>query len=105
MEGVINKHPKVQESAVIPVPSELGEDEVKVCVILKPGEDLPPEELIDWCNERLAYFKVPRYIEYRESFPKTATQRVQKHILKKEKPDLTEGCFDMEAYVKKRIKR
>lgn len=82
VEDVLNMHPKVLESAVIPVPSELGEDDVKACVILKPGEELPAEELISWCKERLAYFKVPRFIEYRQSLPKTPTGRIEKYLLK-----------------------
>jgi crotonobetaine/carnitine-CoA ligase len=63
--------------------------------VLKPGEALPPQEVVDWCRDRIAYFKVPRYVEYRDGLPKTAaTMRVQKHILKAEKANLAEGCYD-----------
>jgi crotonobetaine/carnitine-CoA ligase len=96
VENVINAHPKVLESAVIGVPSELYDDEVKVYVILKPNETLDPIEIVKWCKERLAYFKVPRYIEFRSEFPKTPTHRVQKYKLREEKEDLTKGCFDLE---------
>ncbi len=84
VEGVINSHPKILESAVFAVPSELGEDEVKVAVVLKKGEKLSPEELVSFCNDRMAYFAVPRYVEFRESLPKTPTSRVEKYKLREE---------------------
>ncbi len=95
VEAVINNHPKVQESACVPVPSVLRGEEIKAYIVLKPGETLNPQEVVDWCREKIAYFKVPRYVEYKNSLPKTAaTMRIQKHILKAEKPDLTVGCYD-----------
>jgi len=96
VEGVINAHPKVLESAVVGVPSELYDEDVKAYVILRPGETADAIEIIKWCKDRLAYFKVPRYIEFRTELPKTPTHRVAKYKLKEEKKDLTEGCFDLE---------
>ncbi len=82
VEKVINSHPQVLESAVFAVPSELGEDEVKANVVLKPAESLPPEELIGYCNVRMAYFAIPRYLEFVEELPKTPTGRVEKYRLR-----------------------
>ncbi len=83
VERVINTHPGVAESAVVPVASELGEDEVKAVVVLKEGpEALDPLELIRFCEERMAYFAVPRYIEYVEELPRTPTQKVEKYKLR-----------------------
>jgi len=96
VENVINAHPKVLESAVIGVPSEFQDDEVKAFVILRPNETLDPLEIITWCKERLAYFKVPRFVEFRTEFPRTPTLRVQKYKLKEEKEDLTKDCLDLE---------
>lgn len=84
VERAVNAHPAVLESAAVGVPSELGEEEVKVVVVLRPGATLDPLELVRWCEERLAYFAVPRYIEFRDSLPKTATERVEKYKLKAE---------------------
>jgi len=84
VERAVNAHPAVLESAAIGVPSELGEEEVKVVVVLRPGATLDPLDLVRWCEERLAYYAVPRYIEFRESLPKTATERVEKYKLKAE---------------------
>ena len=66
---VVNNHPKVLESAAIGVPSEVGEEDVKLYVIVK-RETLSYEEIIDWCQDRMAYFMVPRYVQFCEVFPK-----------------------------------
>ncbi len=94
VEKVINTHPKVLESAVFAVPSELGEDEVKANVVLKPGENLPPEDLIRYCNERMAYFAVPRYLEFVQELPKTPTNRIEKYRLRE--AGITENTWDRE---------
>ena len=84
VEAVILAHPAVLECAVIPVPSELGEDEVKAFVAPKPGQALSGDDVVAWCRERLADFKVPGLVELRPSLPKTATERIAKHVLKAE---------------------
>jgi crotonobetaine/carnitine-CoA ligase len=94
VEKVISSHPKVLESAVFAVPSELGEDEVKANVILRPGETLPPEDLIKYCNERMAYFSIPRYLEFVSELPKTPTSRVEKYRLRQ--AGITENTWDRE---------
>lgn len=106
VERVLNEHPKVQETAVIGVPDPFAGEEVKAYVILNPGVEATPEELIDWCMNKLAYFKLPRYIEFRDSFPRpVAIPKVLKIELRAEKSDLTEGSFDMKAYIKEKRKR
>lgn len=95
VERVLNAHPLIQESAVIGVPDPFADEEVKAYVILRPGAELPPEEIIEWCRDHLADFKVPRYIEFRESFPRPAAiPKVLKTELRREKEDLTSGCYD-----------
>jgi len=84
IERILNSHPRILESAVVPVPSELGEDEVKAFVVFRPGAALTPEELIRFCEERMASFMVPRYWEFRDSLPKTTTEKIMKDVLKKE---------------------
>ncbi|MFZ0886913.1 MAG: AMP-binding protein [Candidatus Binataceae bacterium] len=84
VEKIVNQHPAVLESGAYGVPSELGEDDVMVAVVLKPGQQVAPEELVRFCEERMAKFMVPRYIDFRESLPKTETHRVQKAVLKKQ---------------------
>jgi carnitine-CoA ligase len=84
VEIVVNAHPTVLESAAVGVPSELGEEEVKISVVPQPGETIAPADIIAWCEKRMAYFMVPRYVDVRASLPKTATERVEKYRLKEE---------------------
>jgi crotonobetaine/carnitine-CoA ligase len=84
VEKVVNAHPQVLESAAVGVPSDLGEEEVKVYVVCRPGAALAPLDIIRWCEARMAYFMVPRYVEFRAALPKTATERVEKYKLKQE---------------------
>ncbi len=94
VERAVNTHPKVLESAAVAVQSELAEDEVKICVVLKPGETLTPEELIEYSVERMPYFAVPRFVEFLECLPKTPTERTQKYILKQ--AGITPNTWDRE---------
>ena len=96
IEAVINKHSAVAESAVIGVPSGLGtgEEEIKAYVRLNAGQTASYDEILSWCAEHLADFKVPRYMEFREEFPRSAIGRIQKNVLKQERDDLTVGCYD-----------
>ena len=82
IERVLNGHPAVAESAVIPVPAALSEDDVHAYVVLRDGAEAMSETLQQWCAQRLATFKVPTSIAFRESLPKTPTQRVEKYKLR-----------------------
>jgi crotonobetaine/carnitine-CoA ligase len=94
LERLVNQHPLVAESAAVGVPSELGEDDVMVVVVVKRGEQLRPEDLVQFCSDRMAAFMVPRYVQFREELPKTATQRVQKFQLREQGPA---AAWDAEA--------
>lgn len=94
IEATINKYEKVLESAAIAVPSAVGEDEVKVVIVAKPGEVLAPIELVQYCEPRMPYFAIPRYIEIRDELPKTPTEKVQKYILREE--GITRHTWDRE---------
>lgn len=86
VERVIAEHVKVMEAAVIGVPSELSDEDVLAYVVLRHGQTLDPEEIIDWCTGRLAPFKIPRYIEFIDSLPETPTAKVQKNKLRELPP-------------------
>ncbi len=96
VEDTIKAHPSVLDCAVIAVPSELGEDEVKAYLTPRPGSAIDPEQIVHWCAARLAYFKVPRYYEVRDDLPRTPSMRVRKDILRRERDDLTQDSFDRE---------
>ncbi|MBP8948445.1 MAG: fatty acid--CoA ligase, partial [Candidatus Promineofilum sp.] len=67
---------------VVGVPDERHGEEVKAYVILKPGQQVAEEELIDWCRECMAGYKYPRVIEFREALPMTATGKILKRELR-----------------------
>jgi crotonobetaine/carnitine-CoA ligase len=85
VEAVLLDHPCVSEAAVIGVPSELMEEEVKAYVSFEQGAAVPFLELRDFAAERLAPFKVPRYFEAVAEFPRTPTRRIAKHELATER--------------------
>jgi crotonobetaine/carnitine-CoA ligase len=84
IDRVVSDHPAVTLCAAIPVPAELGEDEILVAVVKKPGAEVSAQQIADWCRARLAAIKVPRYVAFVDSLPLTATQRVQKFLLRKD---------------------
>jgi carnitine-CoA ligase len=94
VEAVINSNPAVLESCVVGVPSDVGEEDVKTVVVLQEGAELSGEELIRWCEPRMAYFAIPRYVAFRSSLPKTPSERVEKYKLKAE--GVTDDCWDRE---------
>ena len=94
VEREINAHPAVLESGAFGVPSELGEDDVMVVVVLKESQTLTAEDLIAHCEKRMAKFMVPRYLEFRDELPKTETHRVQKSVLKQQ--GVTASTWDRE---------
>ncbi len=96
IESVMDGHPKVLESAAIGVSSDISDEEVKLLIVPKPGETIDPEEIFRWCSDRLARFKVPRYLEIRDSFPMTPTHKVEKYKLRHEGHDPAR-CIDRET--------
>lgn len=92
VEAVINANPAVLESCVVGVPSDVGEEDVKAVVVLQAGAEVSEQELIRWCEPRMAYFAIPRYIAFRAELPKTPSERVEKYKLKAE--GVTADCWD-----------
>jgi crotonobetaine/carnitine-CoA ligase len=84
LEQTFIQHSDVAEVAVHAVPSKLMEDDVKLTVTLKKGSGLTEQQLCEWCLDRVPYYAVPRYIEFREELPKTATGKVEKFLLREQ---------------------
>lgn len=82
VERVINEFPAVYESAAVGVPSDLGEDEIKVVIVPREGRTVDPVELTDYLVERMPYFMVPRYVEFVDELPKTPTLKILKNVLR-----------------------
>lgn len=95
MEATFFGHEGVKDVAVHAVPSEQGEDDVKVTVVLAEGADLTEEQLCRWAVDHVPYFAVPRYIEFRADLPRNPVGRVLKYQLRDE--GVTPGTWDREA--------
>lgn len=78
VERTFHQHPDVAEVACYGVPSEVGEDEVQISVVLREDADLSEEALCLWSADRLPYFAVPRFIEFMGEIPKSAAGRPRK---------------------------
>ena len=94
-DPVFGKHPAIAEVAAVAAPSELGEEEVWVQVILRDGQQLSPEELLCHCGEIMPYFMIPRIIEIVADFPRTPTAKVAKYKLRQSGPG--KGAWDCQA--------
>jgi carnitine-CoA ligase len=95
VENEVSAHPLVAEAAAIPVPSELGEDEVMVVVAPTEGATIDEAELLEFLAPRMAHFMLPRYVRTVDELPKTPTQKIQKHLLKSD--GVTADTWDRDA--------
>lgn len=95
MERVFHGHPAIKDVAVHSVPSDVGEDEVKVTAVLQPDVRATEEELCAWSVDQLPYFAVPRYIELRDDLPRNPVGRVLKYQLRDD--GVTTSTWDREA--------
>jgi crotonobetaine/carnitine-CoA ligase len=95
VERVIMSHPAVEIAAVFPVPSDLAEDEVMATVVVKDGAALDGAELIRFCEGRLSYFAIPRFVDFVRELPRTESGKVQKFKLRQR--GRSAGTFDREA--------
>lgn len=86
VESVINKIPEVLECAAVAVKSELTEDEVKICVVLRPDAAVTAEDIWRFCDANMPRFWVPRFIEFLDELPKTPNQKIQKYLLRETAP-------------------
>jgi crotonobetaine/carnitine-CoA ligase len=96
VESVVNGFGPVVESAAYGVPSELGEDDVMIAVVVDDPSAFDVDALVAHCEQSLAYFAVPRYIRVVDALPKTASQRVQKFVLREQ--GVTDATVDRGAF-------
>ena len=106
VEAVLQEHDNVAQAAVVAVPDEIREEEVLACIVLPPGveeTDALAHKLFEWCLTRLAYFKAPGYLIFRDSLPTTGTQKVQKAQIFEPgiDPRQISGCIDLRGRKRK----
>jgi fatty-acyl-CoA synthase len=88
VEGVLLRHPAVQEVAIVGLPDEKWGETPHAFVVLRDGASATEPELIEFVRERLAHFKAPRAVTMVSELPKTATGKIQKFVLRKGAPNL-----------------
>jgi len=82
VEEVILSYPGILEAAAIAVPSEIGGDDVKIVIVPTHDAQIDLVDLLDHCAKLLPKYSMPRYIELRDALPKTATNKIQKNLLR-----------------------
>lgn len=82
VEEFLYQHPKVQDVQVVGVPDPKYGEELMAWVILKSGEHITSDELKEYCKGKISYHKIPKYIEFIESYPMTASGKIQKFLLR-----------------------
>ena len=95
LERALTGHDDIAEAAVHAVPSPLGEDDIKACLVLADGAALTPDGLFAYCRDTLPYYAIPRYVELVDALPRNATMRVMKHRLRER--GVTPQTWDLEA--------
>ena len=96
VEQALMSHADVENCAVVGVPSELGEEEVMAFVLLRKGGDVSPPDLINYLKSEIAYFAIPRYLEFVAEMPETENGKIQKFVLKER--GVGENTWDREEY-------
>jgi long-chain acyl-CoA synthetase len=81
IEDLLYEHPKVLEVAAVGVPTGDKGERVKVYIVLKPGEVASEEEILDFCRQRLAIYKVPKFVEFRDTLPKSTVGKILRREL------------------------
>ncbi len=82
IEKILLAHPSIREAAVIGVPDEVQGEEIKACIVLQEGASLSAQELADYCRQRLARYKCPRYIQFYRQLPRNPMGRISKSKLR-----------------------
>jgi acyl-CoA synthetase (AMP-forming)/AMP-acid ligase II len=88
VEGVLLRHPEVQEVAIVGLPDEKWGETPHAFVVLRDGGSATEADIIAFARERLAHFKAPRGVSFVRELPKTATGKIQKYVLRKGAPNL-----------------
>ena len=82
VENVLYRNPKILEAAAVGVPDTIFGEEVKAVIVLKPDAKATAEEVQEFCSRFLAKYKVPKYVEFRETLPRNPAGKVIKRALK-----------------------
>ncbi len=91
IDEVLYEHPKIQEAVTVGVPDPYRGETVKVFIVLKEGVTMTEDEVIAYCKTKLAAYKVPTAVEFRDSLPKTIVGKILRKVLREEELKKQEG--------------
>ncbi len=94
IDEVLYEHPKVREAVSVGVSHPSRGETIKAYIVLKEGESCEPAEIIAWCRERLAKYKVPRAVEFRDELPKTLVGKILRRVLRAEEEAKTKNLHE-----------
>ncbi|MDH3439020.1 MAG: crotonobetainyl-CoA--carnitine CoA-transferase, partial [Betaproteobacteria bacterium] len=92
VEAVILNHDAVFDCAVIGVPDPVRDEAIVAVVVLRQGKRLSGTELVEWCRQRMARFRVPGHVVFTDALPRTSVGKIQKHFLRREYAGLAKGA-------------
>ena len=84
VENILMTHPEIKEAVVVGVNERLRGEVLKAIVVLKDGVNLTSRDIVHFCQERMARYKVPRIVEFRDELPKIGSGKIDKKVLKLE---------------------
>lgn len=84
IDEVLYQHPKILEAAALGIPDKYRGETIKAFVVLKPGEEMTADDVIGFCREKLAPYKAPKFVEFRNELPKSAVGKILRKILRQE---------------------
>jgi long-chain acyl-CoA synthetase len=101
IDQVLAEYPKVAEAVAVGIPDRFRGETVKAFVVLKPGETATEEEVLNFCRQNLAKYKVPTKLEFREALPKTSSGKILRRILRQQEIGERDGPRDRSSLFKK----
>jgi crotonobetaine/carnitine-CoA ligase len=96
VEQILQRHPAVREVAIYAVKAETSEDEVAASVVLNAGVQASESEIVEFCRRNMAYFMVPRFVQFVDALPMTPTQKVEKAKLRARAAEFPDSLWDRE---------
>ena len=91
IDEVLYQHPKVMDAVAVGIPHEYRGETIKAYIVLKPGQMATEDEIIDFCKQKLAAYKTPKSVEFRDSLPKSIIGKVLRKILREEEAQKQKG--------------
>jgi long-chain acyl-CoA synthetase len=84
IDQVLAEYPKVAEAVAVGIPDRYRGETVKAYVVLRPGETATEEEILNFCRQNLAKYKIPTSVEFRDTLPKTPSGKILRRILRQQ---------------------